>query len=508
MQPLRAALLPGLRLLRGRRVLTAQSRAQTPPPWPVRDVSGGLRGPGSAWTGFVRAHGEGQPTEHGEEEEELLDAEPPLPLLSSAHRVCILHPDVKGPAARTMRSTAENDVAEAASLVCTLPGWSVARTLVVPTRVPDSKMVFGKGNFRDVTEKIRGSQDITCVFLNVERMSVQTKTALEASWGVPVLDRFTVVLHVFRCNARTREARLQLALAEIPLLRSTLSTRTTTQNQPGQGSRYIMGSGVSATELRQRALRDREARIRQALARLRDKRDLLRKLRTKREFPVVSVVGYTNSGKTTLIKALTGDAALQPRDQLFATLDVTAHAGWLPSRVPVLYMDTVGFLSRLPHGLMQAFSATLGDVAHSDVVVHVRDVAHPDTELQKETVLSTLQGLRLPPALLDTVLEVHNKVDLVPGYQPTVSGALTVSATSGLGLDELKEALEGLVLQATGRTVVTLQVPLGGVELSWLYAEATVQQLEEMPDECTAQLTVIISQAALCRFRKLFPGVL
>ncbi|XP_060227596.1 putative GTP-binding protein 6 isoform X3 [Meriones unguiculatus] len=369
-------------------------------------------------------------------------------------------------------------------------------------------MVFGKGNFRDVTEKIRGSQDITCVFLNVERMSVQTKTALEAAWGVPVLDRFTVVLHVFRCNARTREARLQLALAEIPLLRSTLSTRTTTQNQPGQGSRYIMGSGVSSTELRQRALRDREARIRQALARLRDKRDLLRKLRTKREFPVVSVVGYTNSGKTTLIKALTGDAALQPRDQLFATLDVTAHAGWLPSRVPVLYVDTVGFLSRLPHGLIQAFSATLGDVAHSDVVVHVRDVAHPDTELQKETVLSTLQGLRLPPTLLDTVLEVHNKVDLVPGYQPTVSGALTVSATSGLGLDELKEALEGLVLQATGRTVVTLQVPLGGVELSWLYAEATVQQLEEMPDECTAQLTVIISQAALCRFRKLFPGVL
>lgn len=106
MQPLRAALLPGLRLLRGQRVLTARSRAQTPPPWPARDVSGGQRGAGSAWTGFGRAHGEAQPTEHGEEEEEdLLDAEPPLPLLSSAHRVCVLHPDVKGPAGRTLRST-------------------------------------------------------------------------------------------------------------------------------------------------------------------------------------------------------------------------------------------------------------------------------------------------------------------------------------------------------------------------------------------------------------------
>ncbi|XP_022348458.1 putative GTP-binding protein 6 [Enhydra lutris kenyoni] len=120
-------------------------------------------------------------------------------------------------------------------------------------------------------------------------------------------------------------------------------------------------------------------------------------------------------GKTTLIKALTGDDAVQPRDQLFATLDVTAHAGWLPSRMAVIYMDTIGFLSQLPYSLIESFSATLEDVAHSDLIVHVRDVTHPEAELQKACVLSSLRGLCLPAPLLDSVLEVHNKTDLVPG---------------------------------------------------------------------------------------------
>ena len=164
---------------------------------------------------------------------------------------------------------------------------------------------------------------------------------------------------------------MQLALAEIPLLRSSVNTDSGQQDQQGWGSRYIMGSGESPTELRARALRDRELRLRRVLERLRDKRRLMRKERVRREFPVVSVVGYTNCGKTTLIQALTGEAALQPRDQPFATLDVTVHAGLLPSRLRILYVDTIGFLSQLPHSLIHAFSATLEDVAYSDVLVHV-----------------------------------------------------------------------------------------------------------------------------------------
>ncbi|NP_660129.2 putative GTP-binding protein 6 [Mus musculus] len=502
---LRAAVLPGFWLPRVRRVQLVRSPAVTLPS-PVRTVHAGSRVWGSAWAGGgpVRGGGEEDPREDEEEEEdELLRAPPLLPL--DTQRVCVLHPDVKRPAGKKPRSTAEWQVAEAAALVRALPGWSVASTLVVPSAAPGSRLVFGKGNFQDVTEKIKGCQDITSVFLNVERMAPPTKKELESAWGLRVFDRFTLVLHIFRCNARTREARMQLALAEIPLLRSSVNTDSGQQDQQGWGSRYIMGSGESPTELRARALRDRELRLRRVLERLRDKRRLMRKERVRREFPVVSVVGYTNCGKTTLIQALTGEAALQPRDQPFATLDVTVHAGLLPSRLRILYVDTIGFLSQLPHSLIHAFSATLEDVAYSDVLVHVTDVSHPDAELQKATVLSTLRGLHLPPALLESALEVHSKVDLVPGYTPPCSGALAVSAISGRGLDELKAALEASVLRATGRQVLTLCVRLGGPQLGWLYKEAVVQQVQELPEGDAAHVTVVITQAAYGRFRKLFP---
>ncbi|XP_025770263.1 putative GTP-binding protein 6 [Puma concolor] len=259
---------------------------------------------------------------------------------------------------------ADRQVAEAESLVHTLDRWSVVERMVVPARTPDGKVAFGRGTLRHLTEKIRALPEVTAVFLNVERMAPPTKKELEAAWGVQVFDRFTVVLSIFRCNARTKEARLQVALAELPLLRSHLSS-TTRLDGRGGGSRYIMGSGESLVQVQRRLLKDKELKIRKALDRLREKRRLLGRQRRRREFPVVSMVGYTNCGKTTLIKALTGDDAVRPQDRLFATLDVTAHAGWLPSRVAVIYMDTVGFLSQLPHSLIESFSATLEDVAHS-----------------------------------------------------------------------------------------------------------------------------------------------
>ncbi|CAO2593180.1 Putative GTP-binding protein 6 [Lemmus lemmus] len=506
----RFAILPALRLLLSRGL--APPYAQPCPPQPpragivsIRSPCGGVRRSGShvrSWeSGAVMVGKDEEPEE--EEEEELLSREPLLP--AAAQRVCVLHPDVRGPARRKAQDTAECQVAEAAALVRALHGWSVVRTLVVPTGVPDSKFVFGKGNFQELTEKIKGSVDITCVFLNVERMTALTKKTLQTAWGVHVLDRFTIVLHIFRCNARTREARLQLALAEIPLLRSTLSSCSAGLDQQGRGSRYIMGSGESSTELCQRALKEKEVKIRRALERLRDKRSVLRKQRLRRELPIVSVVGYTNCGKTTLIKALTGEATMQPCNQLFTTLDVTAHAGLLPSCMPILYMDTIGFLSQLPHSLIQAFSTTLEDVVQSDVILHVRDMSHPNTEQQKASVLSTLRGLQLRPALLNSMLEVHNKVDLVPGYRPLGNHILAVSALLGHGLDKLKATLEETVLQATGRRVLTLSLRLGGPQLCWLYKEAKVQHVQELPKTDMAHVTVIISQATYGRFRKLFP---
>uniref|UniRef100_A0A8D1E5M4 Hflx-type G domain-containing protein n=1 Tax=Sus scrofa TaxID=9823 RepID=A0A8D1E5M4_PIG len=472
MWALRAAVRPGARLSRVVRGCGAPKAALPLPPCPKRTVAafrGGAGGPegreGGRWgpgaNGWRSRAGEEEEepedAEEEEEEEELLRRDPLLP--AGTQRVFLIHPEVK----------------------------------------------WGPRKPQGTREKIRGSREVSAVFLNVERMATPTKKELEATWGVQVFDRFTVVLHIFRCNARTKEARLQVALAELPLLRSHLKSDVGRLDGRGGGSRYIMGSGESSLQVQQRLLKDKEVRIRRALERLRGKRLLLGRQRRRREFPVISVVGYTNCGKTTLIKALTGDAAVQPRDQLFATLDVTAHAGSLPSRMAVIYMDTIGFLSQLPHSLIESFSATLEDVAHSDLIVHVRDVSHPETELQKDSVLSALRGLRLPAVLLDNVLEVHNKVDLVPGYKPMGPHAVAVSALLGLGLEELKARLEDAVLTATGRRVLTLRVRLAGAQLSWLHKEATVQAVDVMPEAGAADVKVIISHSAYGRFRKLFP---
>ncbi|XP_036603316.1 putative GTP-binding protein 6 isoform X2 [Trichosurus vulpecula] len=445
---------------------------------------------GGATAGRGRKEEDEEEDEAGEEvedEELLLEREPLLP--QGAQRVFLLHPDVKWGAKKQTLTRAELQVAEAKALVHTLMNWSVEETMIVSTKTPDKKLVFGKGNFELLTEKIRGSPQITSVFLNVERMSPLTKKELETAWGVEVFDRFTIVLHIFRCNAMTKEAKLQIALAEIPLLRSNLRNEVAQLDQQGGGgSRSMMGSGETFMQLQQRILKEKEIKIKKALEKLKKRRHLLRSQR-----------------KTTLIKALTGDAAIQPRDQLFATLDITAHSGSLPSRMTVVYVDTIGFLSQLPHDLIESFSATLEDVAYSDVIIHVRDISHPETDLQKASVLSVLKNLNLPNQLLSSVIEVHNKVDLVERYEPTEPNAITISALLGHGLEKLKAEIESAVLKATGKKLLTLKIKLQGAQLSWLYKEATVQEVDVIPENGTANVKVIISNSAYGKYRKLFP---
>ncbi|XP_041324355.1 putative GTP-binding protein 6, partial [Pyrgilauda ruficollis] len=522
-------------------------------PLPVRPLSAAaplrasLRPPGTGggapWNGAAGAGGDEEEEEEEEEEdeaalEELLGPSPLAPG-PGAQRVAVVHPAVKwGPQKSPLTTGAglrgagrwelyiqgvrnglpwdvveslfldvsELQIAEAVALVDTLQNWTVLDKIIIPTKNPNKKFVFGKGNFQVLTEKIKKLPHVTAVFLNVERISSLTKKELEGAWGVQVFDRYTVVLHIFRCNARTKEAKLQIALAEIPLLRSNLKNEVSQRDQQRGGSRYIMGSGETFLETQSRVLKERELKIRNALEKLRRKRALLRTQRRKCEFPIVSVMGYTNCGKTTLIKALTGEAGLQPRDQLFATLDITAHAGYLPSHMPVIYVDTIGFLTDLPHNLVESFSATLEEVAYSDLIVHVRDITHPETILQKATVLSVLRNLNLPSHLLDSMVEVHNKVDLIERYKPTEESALAVSALRGHGLEELKQEIEKKILTATGKKILTVNINLEGPQLSWLYKEATVQEVEVMPEDSTARVKVIISSSAFGRYKNLFPN--
>ncbi|XP_023122836.1 putative GTP-binding protein 6 isoform X2 [Amphiprion ocellaris] len=440
------------------------------------------------------------------EVEELFQQQIPAVVGEGQQRVFVVHPDVKWGRRKQHLTTAELMMAEAVGLVNTLDNWTVVDKIILSTKTPEKKRIFGKGNFESLTEKIRQTAGITAVFVNVERLSPLSEREFEEIWGVKVFDRYSVVLHIFHCNARTKEAKLQISLAEIPLLRSRLKNEVANLDQQGGGSRYIGGSGETLYEVQQRLLKERELKIRSALEKLRKKRHLLRSQRKHKEFPVVSVLGYTNCGKTTLIKALTGDSGLQPRNQLFATLDVTVHAGQLPSRMTVLYVDTIGFLSQLPHQLIDSFSATLEDIKHSDLLVHVRDISHPETVNQKANVLNVLKNLQIPDRLMSSMIEVHNKTDLIDSYQPAEPSALPISALEEQGLDELQRAVEEQILKSTGKQSLDLTVNLSTPQLSWLYKEATVQDVQVNADEGSAVVRVIISAAAHGRYKKLFGG--
>ncbi|KAM8752485.1 LOW QUALITY PROTEIN: putative GTP-binding protein 6 [Rhynchonycteris naso] len=460
------------RVARGRSALRA---APPPPPHPQRALTafgpgavGDLKGRGGGGRGPCA---NGRRSRAGEaEDKELLRREHLLP--ARAQRMCLVHPEVKGwGPAKPQPTRAEWQVTEAKALVHTLGSWSVVEIMVVPTKAPDRKLIFGKGTLENLTEKIALSE-VIAVFLKVERISMPIKKELEAAWGMQVFDWFSVVLHIFCCNAWTKEAqeaRLQVALAELPVLRSRLKDKIS--HLDGHGTQFsnkvplIDAGGQDVTHLRdatwlrgdiggcsskagyflksegspgesfmqqqQRLMREKEMKIQKALDRLQVGRQHWRW-----EFLVVSMVGYTNSGKTALIKALTGDSASQPRDQLFATLDLTAHARSLLSRMTVIYMDPIGFLSQLPHSLIESFAATLEDMAHSDLIVHVRDLSH-QTELEKASVLSALRRL--------SDFAVPHR------YHPSDQRALAVSVLLGLGLEKLKAQLEDAILRATKR---------------------------------------------------------
>ncbi|XP_014878199.1 putative GTP-binding protein 6 isoform X3 [Poecilia latipinna] len=232
------------------------------------------------------------------EVEELFQQHVPAGIGQGQHRVFIVHPDVKWGSRKQNLTTAELMMAEAEGLVNTLDNWTVVDKIILSTKTPEKKKIFGKGNFQLLTGKIRGTPGVTAVFVNVDRLSSVSEREFEETWGVKVFDRYSVVLHIFRCNARTKEAKLQISLAEIPLLRSRLKNDMADLDQQGGGARYIGGSGETLYEVQQRLLKERETRIRSALEKLRRKRHLLRSQRKHREFPTVSVLGYTNCGES------------------------------------------------------------------------------------------------------------------------------------------------------------------------------------------------------------------
>lgn len=423
--------------------------------------------------------------------------------------VLLIQPYIKwGPRKSAVKP--ELQLAEAESLVRTLPKWTVEMSLKIPVESMDKRMIFGSGKLDEIKAMIQkcrleGNQ-ITCMFISKSMLTFIQKSNLEEFFGLPVMDRYSIVIQILRLHATTTEAKLQVALAEIPYIWSQMRDVEMLAGAGMKKQRFYM------TDQQKMMLKQREKKIQQELNDLRAHRELLRNNRRQKQFPVVAVIGYTNSGKTSLIKALTDEASLQPKDELFATLDVTAHAGRLPCRLEVLYMDTVGFMSDLPTGLLECFVATLEDALEADVIIHVQDVSHENWLEQKNHVETTLASLirnntKQTDHIMENVINVGNKVDLVSSEQKSFDDLQTISSKTLAGINDLLMCVEEKVLSTTNRIKMTMKVPMGGEEAQWLYKNAAVTDSEaDTADQQKILLHVVISNAKLQQFKHRFVG--
>ncbi|XP_059489406.1 putative GTP-binding protein 6 [Neocloeon triangulifer] len=418
-----------------------------------------------------------------------------LPGAPEGKQLLVLQPYVKwGPKKKT-NTTPDLQLEEAAALVSTLHRWSVVDQKVVPLENIDKRKIFGKGKLEELKQLVRRNKEITGVFISHQFLKMHQKIELEKVFRVPVYDRYSIVIQIFKENAITKHAKLQVALAELPYIRNMLLSET---------PNVSLSFGMSPDAIRT-TLHTRENKLKEEMRKCQTYHHTLEKNRLQRKIPLVAVVGYTNAGKTSIIKALTGEKKLEPKNSLFATLDVTMHEGFLPNRLKVLYIDTVGFMSDLPHSLLECFIATLDHVAYADAVLHICDGSHPDLVRQREHVFSTLQSLKnLPPNFLDRVITVSNKCDKTQS-ETKFKDDLPVSARNRTGLVFLERIIESVVLKTTGRKMMIIRVPSGGPESQWLYKETAVCEAEADPkDPQYLLLKVVISDVEMGKFKSYF----
>lgn len=351
-------------------------------------------------------------------------------------------------------------------------------------------LVFGKGNVQRIAEQVQNSGQIDCLVIGLNMLNGKQQQNLEQQLGIKVYDRYSIVLRIFNERACTKEARLQTALAEIPYIRARLQQMHENRTRYGTMLKQVGGSVDMYLTDRKDILRERERKLRKQLLKIEQAKDWqLQTRQQKLDIPIVAVVGYTNCGKTSLIRYLTKDESLIPLDQLFATLDVTYHKGRMDSGQSVFFMDTIGFISNIPTGLISAFNASLKEIHQAHAIVHVYDVSHPDLELQKRTVHHTLNELiGLPDKLRSTVLNVGNKIDLLKDpllvrsdgdqTEDAATQDLMISVTELINVKPLKDLIEQRVNDSFGRSRHTLRIRSGGPEYGWLMKNAVIMQVE------------------------------
>jgi GTPase len=379
----------------------------------------------------------------------------------------------------------------------------VVRAEITGITRPRPSSLLGSGAVENLSGLI-GENDIGLVVVDAALSPVQQRN-LERRWQVKVIDRTGLILEIFGARARTHEGRLQVELAALTYQRSRLVRSWTHLERQRGGFGFLGGPGESQLEMDRRLIGERIAKLKRDLEATRRTRALHRKARRRVPYPVVALIGYTNAGKSTLFNRLTS-SSVTAGDMLFATLDPTMRRLGLPSGRQAILSDTVGFISDLPTHLVAAFRATLEEVTEADIVVHVRDVHHPDSEAQRKDVLDVLVDLDFAEPVEEGLIEALNKIDLL---DPTTRHSLQqqrlrniqsipLSAATGEGCDELLELIDRRLESDT--RVVRLDVPLtDGKTLAWIYERGLV--LGRRDDNEAAHISARLPEEDIARLR-------
>ena len=371
--------------------------------------------------------------------------------------------------------------------------------------------LLGRGGVERIAEHISNAKEdgpgIDVVIVDAALTPVQQRN-LEEAWHCKVIDRTGLILEIFGERAQTKEGRLQVDLAALSYQRSRLVRSWTHLERQRGGAGFMGGPGERQIETDRRQLSRRVNRLKREIKDVKRTRQLHRKARRKVPYPVLALVGYTNAGKSTLFNALT-QADVEARDQLFQTLDTTMRRIDLPSGRTVILSDTVGFISDLPHELVEAFHATLEEVTEADIMLHVRDVAHEETEDQKSDVLLVLKELGLETNGDGRMIEICNKLDLLAEderqalsnqIERSNTAAVALSALTGEGFSELLNMVDARLSAGSLLLDLTLKTA-DGKALAWLYQHGDVIERDDEAENI--HLKVRLDEKDASRFERL-----
>ncbi len=428
---------------------------------------------------------------------------PYLTSRAAARRAATGHPE------GNLRSTVAR-IEEARGLAAAIDLAVIGHETIAIT-TPRPATYLGTGKIEELQARIE-AEEISLIIVDCALSPVQQRN-LERAFKVKVIDRTGLILEIFGRRARTKEGALQVELAHLNYQKSRLVRSWTHLERQRGGFGFLGGPGETQIEADRRLIQERMVRIEKDLDAVRRTRALHRKGRTRAPYPIIALVGYTNAGKSSLFNRMTA-AEVLAENMLFATLDPTARVTKLPHGAPVILSDTVGFVSDLPTMLVAAFRATLEDVISADIILHIRDVSHGDTEAQAADVVAILKDLGVNPNDETRLIEVWNKSDLLSDDERArVSGLslarsettrpVIVSAITGEGIETLLQEIERRIARESLVFALTL-APTEGRLLNWLYEDAEVLERRDGED-ATIHLVVRILADKEARLKRRFP---